>query len=400
MSKMLHKKVMCKIPPKNTKKAKNKLTKPPRMSGEEKRLIRSMIFDQKMTATDVAQAVGRNKSSISRLLNQKKPTIMGRPEVLTSKQKDRLEEIVQEMVEKAEANYEVTLPMVHRRSRFKCSQRTISRALHGRGYRCFKLYEKMILTPDDIKARWEWAKKYTKMTKAWWLNRVQIHLDNHHFKRASTATGRKNLAKRRVRFVLRKKGTKKSRIEPYYVKPSGKLRGGGGVKGVLKLGGVGGGKVLVWETISDQWTGSKAAEMYTSIIKPALKKRYPAKTRFVILEDNDQTGNLSKKGIAAKAAAKLDVLSIPKRSPDLNVLDYCIWSTVERLMRKQERNMKDAKKETREQFIRRLDRTAHSLSEDFINNAVGSLQRRCQLLLKARGGLFIESGGGNRATKK
>ena len=87
----------------------------------------------------------------------------------------------------------------------------------------------------------------------------------------------------------------------------------------------------------------------------------------------------------------MDVLEIPKRSPDLNVLDYSMWSTVEGLLRKQERNMKDATKETREQFIRRLDRTAYGLSEETINKAIGSLQRRCQLLDAAEGGLFHET---------
>jgi hypothetical protein len=60
-------------------------------------------------------------------------------------------------------------------------------------------------------------------------------------------------------------------------------------------------------------------------------------------------------------------------------------------MRKQELNMKDAKSETRCEFIRRLDRTAFGLSEEVINDAIGSLQRRCQLLLKAKGGLFVET---------
>ncbi len=385
-----------KTPNKSIMKVKRNAGKPPRMSAEEKRLVRSMVFEKKMAPTDVAKAVGRNKSSISRLLALKTATIMGRPELLTPAQKDRLEEIVEEMVEKADANYEVTLPMVHRRSRFKCSERTISRALHGRGYRFFKLYEKMILTPEDIKKRWDWAKLYAGKSSAWWRKKVQIHLDNHHFKRASTGKGRKILAKRCVRHVLRRKGTQASRIRSCYVKPSGKLRAGGGVNGVLKLGGGGGGKVLTWETITDRGSGYTAAEMYTKVIKPALKKRYPNKTRFTILEDNDPTGNFSKKGIAAKAAGKMDVLRIPKRSPDLNVLDYNIWSTVERLLRKQERNMKDAMKESRGQFIRRLDRTAYGLSEETINNAIGSLQRRCQLLLKAKGGLFQET----RRTKK
>lgn len=373
------------------KKVKSNGEKPPRMSEEEKRIVRSMVFDMKMKQSDVAATVGRDKSSISRLMAQNKPTQQGRPQLLTEAQKDKLEELAKSMVRAADANYEVTLAMIHRRSRFKCSERTIARALHGRGYRFFKLYEKMILTPDDIKARWAWAKKYIGKSKAWWLNKVLVHLDNHHFKRASMGKGRKLLAKRRVQRVLRKKRATKTRIESCYVKPSAKLRTGGGVKGVLKLGGVGGGKVLVWETIDGTWNGEKAAEMYTDVIKPALKKRYPTKTRFTILEDNDPTGNLSKKAIAAKAAAKLDVLEIPKRSPDLNVLDYSIWSTVERLLRKQERNMKDATKETREQFIRRLDRTAYGLSEETINKAIGSLKRRCELLAAAEGGLFVET---------
>ena len=86
-------------------------------------------------------------------------------------------------------------------------------------------------------------------------------------------------------------------------------------------------------------------------------------------------------------------VTIPKRSPDLNVLDYSIWSTVETLLRKQERNMKECKTETRHDFIKRLDRTALNLSKETIDNAIGSLRRRSQLLLKARGGLFAETRG-------
>ena len=154
----------------------------------------------------------------------------------------------------------------------------------------------MILTPQDIKDRWAWAKKYAGKSKEWWLRSVHLHLDNHHFRRATTGKGRKILAKRSVRFVLRRKGTKASRIKSCYVKPSAKLRPGGGVKGVLKLGGVGGGKVLVWKTIDGRWSGDKAAEMYTTVIKPALKKHYPKRAKFTLLEDNDPTGNMSKKG--------------------------------------------------------------------------------------------------------
>ena len=253
-----------------------------------------------MVPYDIAKALGRNKSSVTRLLGLKKATTMGRPVLLSDGQKDRLGKIVEEMVEKADADYEVTLPMIHRRSRLKCSERTVARALRAKGYWFFKLYEKMILTPDDIKDRHLWAKKYAGKSKAWWLKVVQIHLDNHHFRAPTTAKGRKILAKRRVRIVCRKIGVKKSSIKSCFVKPPPKLRINVGGKGVLKLGGVGGGKVLVWETIESGWCGDKAAEMYTDVITPALKKRFPGRTKFKILEDNDPTGNLSKKGIAAK----------------------------------------------------------------------------------------------------
>ena len=204
------------------------------------------------------------------------------------------------------------------------------------------------------------------------------------------------MAKRSVRFVLRRKGTKASRIKSCYVKPSAKLRPGGGVKGVLKLGGVGGGKVLVWKTIDGRWSGDKAAEMYTTVIKPALKKHYPKRAKFTLLEDNDPTGNMSKKGIAAKAAGNMEVLRIPKRSPDLNVLDYAIWSEVERRMRKGERNMKTSRRETRAAFEKRLDRTALALPASFINKAVGNMRERTQRLYKAKGGLFEEGGRSKR----
>ena len=79
------------------------------------------------------------------------------------------------------------------------------------------------------------------------------------------------------------------------------------------MGGVGGGKVLVWHTISKTWSGAMAAAMYKDVVAPALLAHYPHKKTFTILEDNDPTGNMSKAGIKEKAAQRLHVLTIPKR---------------------------------------------------------------------------------------
>lgn len=108
---------------------------PPRMTPDEKRLVRDMAHERRMSPSQIAKAIGRNLSSVCRLLAQKLPTKMGRPQCLKPAQVDRLVKLVDGMVKDADAEYEVTLPMIHRRSRFKCSERTISRALHAKGYR-------------------------------------------------------------------------------------------------------------------------------------------------------------------------------------------------------------------------------------------------------------------------
>ena len=221
---------------------------------------------------------------------------------------------------------------------------------------------------------------------------MHIHLDNHAFKVATTTAGRKLLAKRVVRGVYRKKSKS---LRPGHVKPNSKLHLGLG-KGILKAGGVGGGKVLVWHTIEGSWSGETAATFYTEVVRPALDNHYGARRKYCILEDNDPTGNQSNKGKAAKRAAKLEILALPKRSPELNVMDYAVWTAVERRMRAQEKKWPAGKQETRAEFVRRLDRVAWSLPKEFIDKSIGDLQRRCERLYEARGGLFEEGGRSRR----
>ena len=88
---------------------------------------------------------------------------------------------------------------------------------------------------------------------------------------------------------------------------------------------------------------------------------------------------------------KIQRFTIPKRSPDLNVLDYYFWSTVEKKLRLQERRRPQDRKETREQFKKRLRRLVKAWPADEINRAIGDLARRAELLYRAKGGLFEES---------
>lgn len=341
-----------------------------------------------MTQTQISLALGRDLSSINRLLAQKKePRSTGRPLALTNDQVDHIEATLNKMIDKADGAYEVTLPAILKQARCKASAKTVARRLHERGYWFRDMRCKPILTPDDVKARYAFAKQFKGKPASWWLKHIHIHADNHMFPVATRARGRKMLSARQVRGAYRKRGKS---LRPGLVKASKKFKVNTGAEGILKCGAVGGGKVLVFHTIKGRWGGDAAADMYTNVMAKALHKHYPKAKSFVLLEDNDPSGNLSSKGVKAKAAAKIKVFEIPKRSPELNVLDYAIWSEIEKRMRAQERKFPASKRETRTDFEARLDRTARNLGESYINKAIMSMKRRCELLHEAKGGLFEE----------
>jgi len=213
--------------------------------------------------------------------------------------------------------------------------------------------------------------------------------DNHMFKVPANKGTRRVLAARRVHGAYRTAGRG---LQPEHVKHGRGLRQSSGVRGVLVAGGVSAKGVLVWHVIEGKWTGAKAAEVYSGPMQDALVKAFPKKRSFQVLEDNDPVGNQSKAGLAAKRKAKITLVELPKRSPDLNVLDFHVWAEVEKRLRRQESKWPKDKKETRAEFIRRLQRTVQRLSAKHLQKAIGDLSWRTEALYKAKGGLFEEGG--------
>ena len=83
-------------------------------------------------------------------------------------------------------------------------------------------------------------------------------------------------------------------------------------------------------------------------------------------------------------------MSVPKRSPDLNVLDYRIWANINQRMRNAERSWSHSHRESRAEYKGRLMRTALATPRAFIRNAVQDMVRRCELLVEAKGWYFQE----------
>lgn len=175
-----------------------------------------------------------------------------------------------------------------------------------------------------------------------------------------------------------------------YTKPSKSLKQNTGVKSVQVTRAVGAGRVLMWHVVPESWSADAPVHVYTKPLLTALKKQYPTVRRFRVMEDNEPTSYKSNASKVAKIDAKIDVVKMPPRSPDLNPLDYSVWAEINRRMRKQEQYWPKSKKETRKAFLDRLRRTAMNLRTEYINKTIGNLEKRCQLLVKAKGGQFAE----------
>ena len=71
----------------------------------------------------------------------------------------------------------------------------------------------------------------------------------------------------------------------------------------------------------------------------------------------------------------------PAASPDLNVLDYCIWSIIESEVNAEAHNSTESLKTAIETAFERLD-------QNIINRAVDNWMKRLDAVIKAEGGHF------------
>ena len=94
--------------------------------------------------------------------------------------------------------------------------------------------------------------------------------------------------------------------------------------------------------------------------------------------------------MAAKAEVGILTDDLPRRSPDLNVLDYSLWALIGKEMRKQEVDFPKGFKETMDAFKVRLRKTAMGLPTRVVKNCVGDMKWRCRLVAASDGGLIKE----------
>ncbi|CAJ1348781.1 unnamed protein product [Effrenium voratum] len=367
------------------KKAMKKDTAFVHVSPIEEELMKHLHSDG-LGVKKVAAAMGRSTDTVSKHLFRKNKTKSGRvgPKVIITENKyKQMEKAYQKLLRQAKGK-EVTVAVLKKELKLKCSLKTISRAFWAHGVHFRPLYEKPDLSPEDVKERFAWAEAHS--------HRSYLHaiIDNKTFQVYHTGKARDHAARRSIRGAYR---SKRRVFTAGYTKPPAALKQNTGAKSAQVTCAIGNGKVLMWHVTKGQWNGASAASMYCGPLQRALAREYPdVRGSWRVLEDNDPSGYKSSKGLAAKAYAGIVTLDLPKRSPDLNPLDYSLWAEVNRKMRRMESKWPNNKRETRQAYLARLKRTACSLSTDYVSSIVGALAGRVQQVITSHGSFFPEGG--------
>lgn len=306
--------------------------------------------------------------------------------VLTEEKFKKIEKAMDELVEKVDARKEITMAMILKRSRIKIGERTVFNKFREKGIYFHKLFGRLDLSDEDKEERAAWCDSKISRGKSQWKTMPHAIIDNKNFQIYVTDKGREYAARRGVRGVYRKrgavpkKGTVKSKNELKFPAPSVQV-----TAAVIK------GRIRMFNFVDGTWTGEEAAKMYKGPLARALRAAYPdvaknPRKKFNVIEDNDPTGYKSRKGEAAKKTAKIVTDDLPKRSPDLNVLDYRLWSEINRRMRSQEASFSASRHETKAQYMKRLRDTAMALPPAYVTKAVQDMHRRVRAVKESQGG--------------
>ena len=365
-----------------------------------------------MTPTEVSlarswKAKGQSLHTIAKLLRRDRKSLRpytknkgkklgalkkGRPKAVTPAMFRELKRALDHLLKKANGQREVTVSMVKAKAQCPACARVIRQAFHAHGVHFRKLREKPLLTKQDVAARAAFAETHSGRTAQQWVQHPHAIIDNKMFQVFADARGREHVARRGVRGAWREAGGEAA-VKEYLVKPKGTVKYP--ARGVMITAAVINGRVRMWHVVPGRWNSKQAVDMYKGPLRRALESAYPdhacrPRAKWVVLEDNDPAGYKARAALDAKAEIGIQTMDLPRRSPDLNVLDYSLWHAINTRMHAQEAKFPKSKKEARDEFLKRLRSTALKLPTSVVTRAVRDMKRRVGLIKQNVGGLIDE----------
>ena len=307
----------------------------------------------------------------------------GRPAKLTRQNVRRLDTVRKTLYKQAKGEREIHLEEIIRKAKVpKVDPTTAARHLKAAGYdvKARPPREKPMRTKDHEELRVKICKVWSRKPASHFSSAVDLIMDNKKWDIPTSARGKRYSNMRKVRFHWR---TRAEGLKPGFTKPSGKRQRLNIGSSVNVCAGIIDCQVKLWHYLPGKtWNGAVAAETYRGPIHRALRRYRGEKKSYLVLEDNDPAGYKSNAAKTAKAELGIKPLEYPTYSPDLNPMDFFLWSEVARRMEKG----RAPRAETVAQYKARLRRTAFSTPKEVVKKAVESIRERAKAVVKAGGG--------------
>jgi hypothetical protein len=126
------------------------------VDGTERRLIKNMV-KAGVTWEKVQSITGRTPDTSSRVVSGAPCKKKGAPLKFSAGDAKKVLKVAESMIKKASANLEVTLDMILSKAGYDVDGKTVRKHFKKLKVSFFKLKEKPLLEPDDVKARYAWT---------------------------------------------------------------------------------------------------------------------------------------------------------------------------------------------------------------------------------------------------
>ena len=366
---------------------------------QELALIDKIVGAQKETPTQAWKTVCVNRAKEGKFLPPDPATVhryvkgethkrdasenRGAKRMLTRMDVLRLNQARRRLVKRYDGEYRVTHQMVldeawHSLSCDPCL-RVVKDAFHENNIYYRKPREKICITSDDAKKRNTVCTEWLKKRASFWTDKVDAYRDEKSFPLPLTPAQRKRFRQTRVTGHLRlpSEGTERG-----FTKPKDK-HSWTGVPSATISAAMKANRILMWHVHTKNWGGKTAAELYKGPLATALHRASGLKRKYIVVEDGDRKGNASNLGKMAKKEVGIEAMTLPPRTPSLMPFDYAVWKKiVDEVI-----DGAPEGRETKEQYLARLEAAARSLPRSYCRKIVGRMRENVQAIVNARGGI-------------
>ena len=256
------------------------------------------------------------------------------------------------------------------------SDTTLRRVLHREGYRYRESAHKGVLSKQDLKIRYKFAKNLKKSfgSDIWW-NGICFYLDGTGF------TYKRNpceYAQRSNRYSWRKKNERLA----HNCTARGKKEGTGGRVARFMVAIAYNKGIAMCVHYTENLTGASFAELIATYFPTCFQDSNTGQKTKLFLQDGDPSQNscVAKKELDKIGAVKF---AIPARSPDLNPIENIFHIAKSHLG--QDAIKRRITQESHPQFLERIKATLYAIPVELINKTISSMPKRVEMVIQRKG---------------